>query len=351
MVNQLAPAAADHVHPGATSTDTTSVAPPAGYDPPFAETAYVQPDGWLTLKDLPAMVSVAERAAAVFRPALNCTVPGPLPLAPLVIVNQFAPDAADHEHDPAVVTLTVPVPPAPGIDAFDGEMSYVQPDGWFTVNDLPAMLSVVVRAAPVFKPALNCTVPGPMPLAPLAIDTQSAPAAADHGQAAVVVTFTEPVPPAPGIDAFEGEMSYAHPSDCVTLTGCPATIRRPTRGGPVVGSASNVTRPEPRPLEPALIAIHSASARAVHSHSALLAVTSTSRAAPDGGMLVSVAESWKRQDAGLCVICNWRSPTRTEPDRGTGSSVLPTEKSNVALPCPSAGERSTIHDTSAEAAH
>ena len=67
-------------------------------------------------------------------------------------------------------------------------------------------------------------------------------------------------------------------------------MRRPVRGGPVVGAASNVTRPLPRPLAPALIAIQSVSLRAFHSHSALLAVTSTSPPAPDEGTFASVTD-------------------------------------------------------------
>jgi hypothetical protein len=53
-------------------------------------TAYEQlvPD-WETVKAVPAMVKVAERAVVdVFAATVNLTVPGPLPVAPLVIVTQ-----------------------------------------------------------------------------------------------------------------------------------------------------------------------------------------------------------------------------------------------------------------------
>ena len=62
----------------------------------------------------PPMVSVPVRGlAAVLAAALNATVPGPLPLAPLVTVSQPALLLTPVHAQPAgAVTLADPVPPA-----------------------------------------------------------------------------------------------------------------------------------------------------------------------------------------------------------------------------------------------
>jgi hypothetical protein len=60
----------------------------------------------------------------------------------------------------------------------------------------PATVSVPVRPAlAAFAAALNVTAPVPVPLAPLAIDSQLDCELAAHAQALWVVTVTEPDPP------------------------------------------------------------------------------------------------------------------------------------------------------------
>jgi hypothetical protein len=66
---------------------------------------------------------------------------------------------------------------------------------WLTVYAWPAIVSVAVRAAPVFAAAVSVTVPDPDPLAGLTV-TQAESLAAVHPQLeSLAVTATPPVPP------------------------------------------------------------------------------------------------------------------------------------------------------------
>ena len=122
---------------------------------------------WVTVNVWPAMVSVPVRAAPVLAATLNATVPGPLPLAPLVTVIQLALDVADQlQLAPALTPTLLATPAAATAKLFDA-IAYVHGAAWVTVNVWPAMVSVPVRAAPVLAATLNATVPGPLPLAPL----------------------------------------------------------------------------------------------------------------------------------------------------------------------------------------
>ena len=123
---------------------------------------------WVTVNVWPAMVSVPVRAAPVLAATLNATVPGPLPLAPLVTVIQVVLLTPVHAHPVAAVTADAARPAARGdrLSSFDA-IAYVHGAAWVTVNVWPAMVSVPVRAAPVLAATLNATVPVPLPLAPL----------------------------------------------------------------------------------------------------------------------------------------------------------------------------------------
>lgn len=83
--------------------------------------------GWVTVKALPAIVNVAVLAAlAVFRAAVNPTVPAPLPVAPLVIVTHDAPLVAVQLHPVPAATETTLLPPFTDIDALEGVIVYEQ---------------------------------------------------------------------------------------------------------------------------------------------------------------------------------------------------------------------------------
>lgn len=83
--------------------------------------------------------------------------------------------------------------------------------GSVTTKVLPAIVSiadlglVVVLAAPA-----NATLPEPVPLAPLEIVTHDAPLVAVQLQPAVVVTSTEPLPPAADSDWLAAEIANEH---------------------------------------------------------------------------------------------------------------------------------------------
>ena len=69
------------------------------------------------VKLVPAIVSVAVRAAPVLAATVNVTVPAPLPDAPAEIVTNVALLVAVHEHaGRRAVTGTEPVPPAAAND-------------------------------------------------------------------------------------------------------------------------------------------------------------------------------------------------------------------------------------------
>jgi hypothetical protein len=55
-----------------------------------------------------------------FDDAVSDTVPGPVPLAPAVIVSHSASERAVHEHCALVVTPTVTAPPCDSIVGVDG---------------------------------------------------------------------------------------------------------------------------------------------------------------------------------------------------------------------------------------
>ena len=162
---------------------------------------------WLTVKVWPAMVIVPVRAAPVFAATVKLTDPGPVPLAPAVIViHDGALLTAVHAHvPPAVTAIVVPAPPAAAIDSLVGAIVLVQLGGggggaaaWLTVKVWPAMVIVPVRAAPVFAATVKLTDPGPVPLAPAVIVIHDgALLTAVHAHVPPAVTaIAVPAPPA-----------------------------------------------------------------------------------------------------------------------------------------------------------
>jgi hypothetical protein len=110
---------------------------------------------------------------------------------------------AVHVHPLAVLTCTSSTPPSAGKLLLDGEIEYVQDGGGgepaaacVTVNAPPAIVSVPVRAAPVFAATLNATEPFPVPEAPAVTVIQVALLAAVHPHVLAADTDTVPVPPA-----------------------------------------------------------------------------------------------------------------------------------------------------------
>src|SRR4051794_6391699 len=101
------------------------------------------------------MVSVPVRAGPVFAAALKPTTPFPVPDAPLVTVSHGAFAPAVHAEDAAdAVSAPDPGPPESPTLWVVGPMENVQGGGGGaacdTVNVCPAIVSVPLRAAPVF---------------------------------------------------------------------------------------------------------------------------------------------------------------------------------------------------------
>ena len=66
-----------------------------------------------------------------------------------MIVIQVALLTAVQAQPAPPVTPTLPLPPEEGSDALAGEIAWVHPSAWFTVNVCPAIVAVPARAAPV----------------------------------------------------------------------------------------------------------------------------------------------------------------------------------------------------------
>jgi hypothetical protein len=296
-VIQLAPLVAVHAQPDVVVTATDPVPPVPAKAWLDGEMLNAQPAAdCVTVKLLPAIVSVAVRAVAVvFAAAVKVTVPLPVPLDPTVTVTQPAPLVAVQAQPDIVVTATLPVPPAAAMACVDGEMLNVQlaPD-CVTVKVWPEIVNVVLRAAVVvFAAAVKVTVPLPVSLDPAVTVTQLAPLVAVHAQPVVVVTATLPVPPAAPNACDDGEMLNAQPAAaCVTVKLWPAIVSVAVRATVVAFAATlKLTVPLAEPLDPAVTVTQLAPLVAVHAQPVVV-VTATlpvpplaANACVDGEML------------------------------------------------------------------
>ena len=104
----------------------------------------------------------------------------------------------------------MPVPPEAGGVILVGlaENVHDAPD-WLTCKNRPAIVSATVLAPALeFGCAVNETVPEPVPLEPLEIATHDPPLVAVHAHPELVVTVTEPGPPAAGNVTLVGAIVY-----------------------------------------------------------------------------------------------------------------------------------------------
>ena len=118
----------------------------------------------------------------------------PVPLPPVTVIHDGAPVVV-HVHPAAVVTATAVDPPDPLGLKVVGLMLYVHGAACVTVNDCPAIVSVAVRAAPVFAATTTVTDPFPLPLPPVTVIHDGAPVVV-HVHPPLVVTSTLVEPPA-----------------------------------------------------------------------------------------------------------------------------------------------------------
>ena len=104
-----------------------------------------------------------------------------------------------------------------------------------------------------------------MPAAPDVTVSHAALLTAVHAHAAVVVTFTVPVPAVDGTFCEVGAIVYVHaggvgggaePAACDTVNVRLAIDMVPVRAAPVFAATENVTTPFPLPVGPVVTVIH-----------------------------------------------------------------------------------------------
>jgi hypothetical protein len=153
IVSQAALLVAAHAQPVAAVTLTAPpVIPAATTLADAADSVGAQgAPACVTVKATPPIVSVAERAVVVgFAVTLYVTDPLPLPVAPALMVIQAALSVAVHAHPVTAVTATVFVLAAKPTLADTGAIVGAQgAPAWVTVNVLPPIVSVPVRAVVV----------------------------------------------------------------------------------------------------------------------------------------------------------------------------------------------------------
>ena len=167
-----------------------------------------QPPDWVMLNVAPPIVSVPERLAVpVFAATVKSTVPGPEPVAPLVMAIQVRFVDAVHAQPAPAVTLVLPAPPVEENDWLVGEIEYEQGADCVTLKVVPAIVSVPDRfVVAVFAATLNDAVPLPVPLAPPVTVIHAALLAAVHAHPAPAVTVLLPLPPAAAKESLVGEI-------------------------------------------------------------------------------------------------------------------------------------------------
>jgi hypothetical protein len=170
----------------------------------------------LTFTLRPATDNVPSRFLPSFLATVILTLPFPVPLAPSVTAIHDSLDLAVHVQPLPVDTSIVPAPPPESTSISSGEIKKVHVAGGVgggggggggggrggapgaacvTVNSRPPIVSVPVRAGPMFAPTLNPTEPFPLPLAPDVTVIHTALLTALHRQPAGVDTATEPASP------------------------------------------------------------------------------------------------------------------------------------------------------------
>ena len=148
-----------------------------------------------------------ERLLPLLSSIWNVAVPGPNKLVAEVTVIQSTLLVAVQEQPRRPTTTPRAVPPLAPNDVGVSVGVARQPAPWVTVTDCPAIVRYPIRAASVFRVAVNVTVPFPLPLPPavtvshdasVAVAVQAHPAGAD-------TEIDGPVPPAAATAAVVGE--------------------------------------------------------------------------------------------------------------------------------------------------
>ena len=202
---------------------------------------------------------------------LRPTEPLPAPDAPDVTVIHGATLAAVHAHAAVVVTVTVEMLAFASTSRLVGEIEYehgAEPAACVTLNVCVAIVTMPVRAVPVFAATLKPTTPLPVPAAPDVTVSHTALLTAVHAHVAVVVTFTVPVLAVEGTFCAVGVIPYVHaagggggaaPAACDTVNVRFAIAMVPVRAAPAFVATANATTALPRPVGPDVTVIHGTS--------------------------------------------------------------------------------------------
>ena len=281
---------------------------------------------WVTVMVCPATVTVPDRKTPEFSWTVSFTVALPDPLAPCVIATQLRVDVAVHAHPVGAVTITSSVAPAAAtLVKLPGAALNVQEGGggggaaappWLTVNGTPEIITVPVRAAPVFGSTLKVAGPLPDPVPLPEILTQEALLTAVHVHPAPVLTEVVMGPPAEVTLLALGASVTAQLVGLATGRACCSmgrlaspTVRVPRRSSPALASTRTCSSSLPFPAVRVTVT-HGTSEAAVHEQKS--SVESEIVCSPPPGpmaMLEGVRENG--QLAARCVSVARNSPIAT----------------------------------------
>jgi hypothetical protein len=239
-----------------------------------------------------------------------------------------------------------------------------------TVKVFPPIVTVPLRAAPVFGATTKLTDPLPVPLAPAVMLIHDAFGTAVHAHPAAAVTATIPAPPAAVIEAVVAPSAKEHgdgsggagdggggggagagsgggggagvggvgavggtgagvgaggagagagAAACVTTSDCPPILTVPDRSPPLFGPTRSVTEPLPLPAPFPSTVIQDASLEVLHAHPFSVS-TVTATAPPEAGADAAVGEMLYLHGAAFWATDTCASLTTMRPRRDTASA-------------------------------
>jgi hypothetical protein len=279
---------------------------------------------WVTVIVCPATVTVPDRRTPEFAWTVSFTVALPDPLPPCEIATQLRVDVAVHAHPVGAVTVTSSVAPAAAtLVKLPGAALNVQEGGggvaappWLTVNGTPEIITVPVRAAPVFGSTVKAAAPLPDPVPLPEILTQDALLTAVHVHPAPVLTEVVMGPPAEVTLPALGASVTAQLVGLATGRACCSmgrlaspTVRVPRRSSPVLASTRTCSSTLPFPVVRVTVT-HGTSEAAVHEQKSSVESEIVCSPPPEPmAMLEGVKENG--QLAARCVSVARNSPIAT----------------------------------------
>src|SRR4051812_42004890 len=257
------------------------------------------------MKVSPAALMTPEREAPLLVETVNATVPGPVPLSPLVIVIHGTFAEAVHEHVDPAVTAIEPVPPAATIVCPVGRIAYVH-DGvgtgggvvpaasvCETVIASPATVNDALRAPALFGSTVKVIDPLPVPDEADVMWIHPAWLTAVHPQLPVASIVSVTAPPAAPTATVRGDTVNRHSAaSCETVAFEALMSIVAWRGaGSRLAATRYATEPSPWPVVAEVMTIQGAALDAAQVQSRLVATATVPEppAAPaESAELVSV---------------------------------------------------------------